>query len=193
MDRVQEQRIIARAQRGSAGAFREIVDAYKDRLYAFVWRMLRDHHESEDVCQTAFVKAYESLKSYSTQYAFSTWLFTIAYRVTLNRLRKRRGSSAGEADLSQLGSREPGVHDALVSSEQARLLSDRIWSAVDQLSPPQKGAVLLFYREGKNCQEIGEVLGIPAATVKSHLHRARERLRGLLSAEGDARGLAQSI
>ena len=191
MDRVEEQRVIARAQRGSAGAFREIVDAYKDRLYAFVWRMLRDHHETEDVCQTAFVKAYESLKSYSSQYAFSTWLFTIAYRVTLNRLRKRRGSS-GDVDWAQFDSREPEVHDALASSEEARLLSDRVWSAVDRLSPPQKGAVLLFYREGKNCQEIGEVLGIPAATVKSHLHRAREKLRGLLSAEGDAQGLAQS-
>jgi len=58
-----------------------------------------------------------------------------------------------------------------------------IWSAVDRLTPAQRTAVLLFYREGKSCEEIGLVLGIPAVTVKSHLHRARARLRNLLSAE----------
>ena len=67
--------------------------------------------------------------------------------------------------------------------QESRRLRDLIWTAVDQLSPPQKSAVLLFYREGKSCQDIGLVLGIPAVTVKSHLHRARERLRTLLDAE----------
>jgi RNA polymerase sigma-70 factor (ECF subfamily) len=54
---------------------------------------------------------------------------------------------------------------------------------VDRLSVPQKTAVLLFYREGKSCEQIGQVLEMPAVTVKSHLHRARARLRKTLSAE----------
>lgn len=179
MSRQDEARLVARAQRGNAEAFRELVDAYKDRLFAFVWRMLRNHHEAEEICQTAFVKAYESLASYSSEYAFSTWLFTIAYRLSLNHLRKLR-RSGGEIDFAQLSDEQAEAGEALASGEEARRLREMIWHAVDQLTPAQKSAVLLFYREGKSCQEIGQVLDMPAVTVKSHLHRAREKLRGLL-------------
>ncbi|RMF76762.1 MAG: sigma-70 family RNA polymerase sigma factor [Planctomycetota bacterium] len=180
MPRTDELKVIARAKRGNADAFRELVDAYKDRLFAFIWRMVRNHHEAEDVCQIAFVKAYESLHNYSENYAFSTWLFTIAYRVCLNRLRKKRALS-GETDFSRVdGPAESDAAVTVANSEEAQVLRKRIWDAVDQLTPPQRTAVLLFYREGKSCQEIGVVLGIPAVTVKSHLHRARAKLKTLL-------------
>src|SRR5215470_12335346 len=103
MARDVEIRLIARAKRGHADAFRSLVEAYKDRLFAFIWRMVRNHHEAEDICQAAFVKAFESLKSYSETYAFSTWLFTIGYRLCLNQMRKRRAMS-GETDFSHVGS-----------------------------------------------------------------------------------------
>lgn len=179
MTRDDELKLIARAKRGQPDAYRALVDAFKERLFAFVWRMVRNHHEAEDVCQAAFVKAYESLDSYSEAYAFSTWLFTIAYRLCLNAMRKRRAIS-GDVDFSMVGGNEADVAETLAGSEEARRLRGIIWSAVDRLSPPQKSAVLLFYREGKSCQDIAVVLGIPAVTVKSHLHRAREKLREVL-------------
>jgi len=182
MAREEEIRLIERAKHGHADAFRELVETYQDRLAAFVWKMVRNHHEVEDLCQNAFVKAYESLGSYSSNYAFSTWLFTIAYRMCLNHLRKKKAIS-GDTDFSYIGSGEPDASVSLAASEEAQRLRDLIWAAVDTLTPPQKSAVLLFYREGQSCQEIGVVLGIPAVTVKSHLHRAREKLRKLLSVE----------
>src|SRR5205814_133943 len=60
-------------------------------------------------------------------------------------------------------------------------LKKTIWDAVEHLSAPQRATVMLFYRESMNCQEIGEILNMPAATVKSHLHRARARLKDSLS------------
>lgn len=182
MPRSEETRLIARAKRGSPDAFRVLVDAYKDRLFAFVWRMVRDHHEAEDITQSAFVKAYEALESYSEQWAFSTWLFTIAYRLCVNHLRKRRAFS-GEVDFSRLGPVEGDAPEELANTEEARRLRTLIWSAVDELTMPQKASVLMFYREGKSCEEIGRVLEMPAVTVKSHLHRARSKLRELLQAE----------
>lgn len=182
MSRADEQKLIARAKRGHADAFRALVDAYKDRLFAFVWRIVKNHHEAEDVCQSAFVKAYGSLASYNEQYAFSTWLFTIAYRMCLNGLRKRKALS-GEVDFTNVGGQTDDATVELANTEAARALREQIWSAVDGLSESQKAAVLLFYREGRSCQEIGDVLGMPPVTVKSHLHRAREKLRKVLSAE----------
>jgi RNA polymerase sigma-70 factor (ECF subfamily) len=174
--------LIVRARRGCPDAYREIVESYKDRLFAFVWRMLRNHHEAEDICQTAFVRAYESLDNYSENYAFSTWLYTIAYRLCLNAMRKKRALS-GEVDFARMGGGQDDAALSIANSEEARRLRDVIWDAVDQLTPPQRTAVLLFYREGKSCEEIGLVLGIPAVTVKSHLHRARGKLRAMLSAQ----------
>lgn len=182
MSREEELRLIGRAVRGHAESFRGLVDAYKERLFAFVWRVVRDHHEAEDICQSAFVKAYESLASYSREYAFSTWLFTIAYRLSMNQLRKRRALS-GDVDFSRMSGDDEEIPDALASTEQARRVRDEVWAAVDRLTVVQKSAVLLFYRENKSCQEIGQILDIPVVTVKSHLHRAREKLRQHLSAE----------
>jgi len=182
MPRSEELRLIARAKRGSADAFRALVDEYKDRLFAFVWRMIRDHHDAEDICQAAFVRAYEALDSYSERYAFSTWLFTIAYRLCVNQLRKRRALS-GDVDFSRMGTGEAEAPEAVANTEEARRLKTLIWSAVDKLSPPQKSSVMLFYREGKSCEEIGQVLEMPTVTVKSHLHRARAKLRTALRSE----------
>ncbi len=182
MSRDAEQKLIARAKRGNAEAFRALVEAYQDRLFAYVSKLLRNHHEAEDVCQAAFVKAYESLASYSKEYAFSTWLFTIAYRLGLNTIRKKKAVS-GDMDLSFVGSEETPCEEKLANSEEARRLRRLIWSAVDTLTPAQKSAVLLFYRENKSCEEIGQVLEMPAVTVKSHLHRARAKLREQLSGE----------
>lgn len=186
VDRAAELRLIQRAQRGNAEAYRELVDAYKERLFAFIWRTIRNHHEAEDICQAAFVKAYESLSSYSKQYAFSTWLFTIAYRLAMNHLRRKK-AVGGEFDFAALDSEAVEVPETVANTEDARRMRDLIWSAVEQLPPAQRSAVLMFYREGKSCQEIGDMLGAPAVTVKSHLHRAREKLRTWLRSayEGD--------
>ena len=110
---------------------------------------------------------------------FSTWLYTIAYRLTLNFLRRKRALS-GDVDFTAFASDAPDGAELVAESEEARRVRDIIWSAVEQLSEPQKAAILLFYRHDQGCQEIAQVLQIPVATVKSHLHRARARLRDLL-------------
>ena len=179
--------IARQAESGSARLTRReekrLVDAHKDRLLAFVWRILRDHEESEDVCQEAFLRAFSSLDSFSVQYRFSTWLFTIGYRLCLNHIRRRK-LLTGEVDFAGVSSGDQDVSEKLAESEEARRLKDKIWAAVDKLSPPQRAAVLLFYREGMSCDEIATTLGIPMATAKSHLHRARGRLRDSLTGLG---------
>lgn len=180
LTRRMEKRLITRARGGCEDSARELVDAHKDRLFAFVWRILRDHEESEEICQEAFLRAFSSLDSFLPKYRFSTWLFTIGYRLCLNHLRRRK-LLTGEVDFASVASREQDVSDRLAESEEARRLKDEIWSAVDRLSVAQRAAVLLFYREGMSCEDVATTLGIPMATAKSHLHRARGRLRDSLA------------
>ena len=182
--REREVQLIGRAREGDRIALRELVDLHKDRLFAFIWRMVRDHHEAEDICQDAFLKAFASLDTFSTEYRFSTWLFTIGYRVCLNRLRRKRPFS-GDLDFSAMVSEGGASPSAMLESEEAGRVRASVWSAVDRLSPPQRATILLFYRNDFGCQEIARALQLPLATVKSHLHRARARLRELLEALPD--------
>jgi RNA polymerase sigma-70 factor (ECF subfamily) len=175
-----ERRLVGQAREGCEDSARRLVDAHKDRLFAFVWRILRDHEESEEICQEAFLRAFSSLDSFSPEFRFSTWLFTIAYRLCLNQIRRKKALT-GEVDFSTLSANDEDVGDKLAESEEARRLKDRIWEAVDGLSVPQRAAILLFYREEMSCDQIAQTLGIPMATAKSHLHRARGRLRDALA------------
>ncbi len=178
-NRERERELIARARGGDRLALRELVDLHKDRLYAFIWRMVRDHHDAEDICQEAFLKAFASFDTFLSEYRFSTWLFTIGYRVCLNQLRRKR-SVGGEMDLASMASADDESPTALLESEEAGRVREMVWSAVDKLTAPQRATVLLFYRHELGCHEIARILQLPPATVKSHLHRARARLRSLL-------------
>lgn len=177
-----EQELIRKAQRGNADACRELIDSHRDRLYAFVWRMVRNHHDAEDVCQEAFLKAFSALDTFETKYRFSTWLFTIGYRLCLNRIKGNK-KSASSVDLSLFSDGSASTADQVADDEQARKLKQQIWQSVDTLSPSQRAVVLLFYKESMSCQQIGQVLQVPVATVKSHLHRARNRLRDSLESQ----------
>lgn len=178
-DRQQEAQLIGRARAGDTRALRELVDLHKDRLFAFIWRMTRNHHDAEDICQEAFLKAFASLDTFSTKYRFSTWLFTIGYRVCLNGLRRKRNLT-GELDVAALSLADENKASQSLESEEAGQLKQKVWEAVDRLSVPQRATVLLFYRHELSCQEIARVLEFPVATVKSHLHRGRGRLREML-------------
>ncbi len=177
--REQEREVIARAKQGDRAALRELVDGHKDRLYGFIFRMVRNQHDAEDICQDAFLKAFASLESFSTEYRFSTWLFTIGYRVCLNNLRRKKPVSS-EFDFTTVPGGDNGECNDVLESEDAAKARSMVWSAVDRLSPPQRATVLLFYKQELGCHEIARILQMPPATVKSHLHRARARLRELI-------------
>lgn len=179
MSRAEERDCIVRAKKGDRQALRILIDSHKDRLFHFVRRVVRDHHEAEEVCQDAFLKAFNSLSTFKPEYRFSTWLYTIAYRVSLNGLRRKRPVT-GDVDFSVIPDRGEEVGHQAAQSEEAAFLKRTVWSAVDGLTAPQRATVILFYREQQSCLEIAEVLRLPVATVKSHLHRARARLKEIL-------------
>lgn len=179
LTRMEEQRLIRAVKHGDRRALAVLIDHHKQRLFAFIWRIMPNHQDAEDVCQEAFIKAIQAIDTFDPAYRFSTWLFTIGYRLALNHLR-RRHELRTDMDFSRVASRsEPPAVD-VAQTEDARQLREAVWSAVDSLTGPQRAAVTLFYRENLSCQEIAEVMETPVATVKSHLFRARSRLRELL-------------
>ncbi|MCH8147837.1 MAG: sigma-70 family RNA polymerase sigma factor, partial [Planctomycetes bacterium] len=114
-----ERQLIERARLREPEAMRELIELHKDRLFAFLWRMIRNHHDAEDVCQDAFLKAFASLDSFSVQYRFSTWLFTIGYRICLNRLRSKRAINSDPDVFASTPASDESSGVACVESKEA--------------------------------------------------------------------------
>jgi len=166
-----ERRLIARAQAGDSGAFRELVEQHQARAYTLALRILRSASDAEEVAQDAFVRVWTALPGFRGESSFGTWLYRIVARRSFDRaqvLSHRRARERLDEQLPEHAGSEP-EQDALRSALLERLIGD--------LSPAQRAAVTMFYYEGRSVEQVASVLGMPENTVKTHLLRARAALR----------------
>lgn len=183
-----EARLVALAREGHRGAFAELVELYKIKIFHLAYRMLGNRQEAEDVVQDTFLRMYEHLASYDRSRKFSTWLYRIATNLCIDRLRRRRAVYSLDADLSEgdgmdgysvLRADGPGPEESLMLTERQRIVIEAIASLPDKY----KTAVALRYFQDLSMQEISDILQIPVATVKTRIHRGREYLRRKLEKE----------
>jgi RNA polymerase sigma-70 factor (ECF subfamily) len=192
-----EARLVILAREGNRGAFAELVELYKNKIYHLAYRMLGNRQEAEDVVQDTFLRMYEHLSGYDSSRKFSTWLYRIATNLCIDRLRRRRSVYSLDAELSEgegvdgyavLRTNEPGPEEAVMLTERQRILFD----AVSSLPDKYKAAVALKYYQDLSLKEISDILQIPVPTVKTRIHRGREYLRRKLERElaklGEAAG-----
>ncbi len=166
--------LIALALSGRGDAFGTLVERYERAVYHLAYRTLREIEEAKDACQEAWIKAYRALASFRPGAKFATWIFTICYRVCCDRLAKRKRYSGEEPpDFADPAAGPEGVFEA--SEEAARLRA-----AVEALPEKYRVVITLFHLQGKQYEEIAEVLGLPLGTVKTHLFRAKDLLRAAL-------------
>jgi RNA polymerase sigma-70 factor (ECF subfamily) len=180
----EERRLIARAQGGDTGAFRELVDRHRARAYTLALRILRSASDAEEVAQDAFVRVWTALPGFRGESSFATWLYRIVARRAFDRaqiLRNRRAREQVDEKLPEIAAASGGEdEDALRAALLQRLVA--------RLSPAQRSAVTLFYYEGRSVEQAAEILGMPENTVKTHLLRARAALRAAWTDEaGDER------
>jgi len=164
--------LVARARGGDAQAFRALVDAHRDRVYALCARMLRSPADAEEVAQDAFVRAWLALPRFRGESSFSTWLHRIAVRRAIDRAQTLRARRAREAGLG-----EGGAEIAAPATGAPPARTRRLAALVADLPPAQRAAVTLYYLEDRSVEEVAKTLELPENTVKTHLSRARAALR----------------
>lgn len=180
-----EREYVARLRRGEPAAFEELVVTWQDRLYDFCVRLLADREEAHDVVQDIFVSAYQHVRHFREDSRLSTWLFRMARNHCLNRLKylQRRGRGRSEAFDEQSEPQWAGLVEGPPGPEaalQAARERARVQWAIARLEPEARMLVALRDLEGLSYEEIMEITELPEGTVKSRLHRAREKLAGLL-------------
>ena len=171
--------VVARVCRGEVRLFEVLMRRHNQRLFRAARAILGDDAEAEDVMQDAYVRAYSHLRQFEGRAAFATWLARIAVNEALARRRRRTRFVGldGEAALVAGPGRTP--EEGAADRELAALLE----GAIDALPASYRVVFVLRELEGLDTRETAESLGIPEATVKTRLHRARTLLRERLQVE----------
>lgn len=179
--------LVARARLGDETAIRALVQQNNRRLYRVTRAVLGDDIEAEDAVQEAYLRAFTHLDGFRGEAGFATWLTRIALNEALQRLRGRhrtlpeRAAEAKGAEVIAFPAAR-GASDP-ESAAARHQLRDVIEAAVERLPRPLRIVFVLRDIEELSTAETATQLGLPEATVKTRLHRARRQLRGRLDAE----------
>ena len=181
MNKSDEQRLIKRAAAGDRAGAEDLVKYHQRSLYAYMVRMSGRPDVAEDIVQEAFVRVLTNLDRFDPKFRFSTWLFTIARRLYINHAERKRPMAAGELCGSWMG-KGAAPEAPPEQDESGRAARDELQRGLMKLSIDQREVLVLFHQHEWPIWLIAEHLGMPEGTIKSHLHRGRQRLREVLIA-----------
>ena len=181
-----DKRLIEQALAGSQAAYGELMSNYEDSIYFLVLKMVRDKEEAEDLKIEIFGKAFLKLEQYTTQFAFSTWLFRIASNHCIDFIRKKRMKTFSIDQQDQesengtwsldIRSENKVPEEAFIHQQKIKLMREE----VTKLKEPYQELVTLRYFEELSYDEIADQLSLPLGTVKAQLFRARAMLSDML-------------
>jgi RNA polymerase sigma-70 factor, ECF subfamily len=173
-------------RRRDGAVFEALVREHQDRVYDFCVRMLGDAEEAFDVAQEIFLAVHQHLAGFRADAKLSTWIYRIARNQCLNRLKylQRRGRGRrdeyGEANELSITAALGGA-DRPDEALDARREQAALRLAIGKLDEDARALVLLRDVEGLSYEEIVDITDLPEGTVKSRLHRAREKLAAFLT------------
>lgn len=182
--------LVKRAIGGDEQAYKELVEKYQRALYFHTLKMIKDKEQVNDLVQETFVKAFDNLNTYSTNYAFSTWLYRIATNHTIDYLRKKKLKtlSIDEPVKTRDGDMQMQLEDDTAETDRNIIRKQRqhiVQDAIEGLPRKYRKVIEMRHMEEKSYQEIADVLDLPLGTVKAHIFRARELLYKALKDKRD--------
>jgi RNA polymerase sigma-70 factor (ECF subfamily) len=184
----EETEVLRRCLRGDEKAYRELVERYQRQVYSLALRMVRQAEDAEDLTQETFVRMFKALDRYDPTRPFGAWLFTIASRLCIDHLRRRRMKpisivrwDPSSEEERVIEAEDPGLKPDEVTEhgEEARNMQ----RLIDALPPHYRIVVILRHQQDLSYEEISEALHLPLGTVKARIHRARSLLKRRI--EGD--------
>ncbi len=175
MELVNERELVERCRRGDEGAFQELVERYKNLVFALIARTVADRSQAEDLAQEVFLRVHRGLPYFRGEARLSTWIYRIVANACLQEPRAVRAMVGHDGDLSATA-----VTDRRFADLEVR---DRLEKAIARLPANCRLLVAAHYLEGIRYEELAEALRLPLGTVKTQLFRAKRQLRHLLETE----------
>jgi RNA polymerase sigma-70 factor, ECF subfamily len=178
-DPVHERELVERCRRGDEGAFEELVDRYKDLVFALIARTVQDRSRADDLAQDVFLRIHRGLPYFRGEARLSTWIYRIVANVCVHD--HTRPAATVSLDDERAGGRHaPAAADRRFGDLELR---DRLEKAIARLPASARLLVAAHYLEGVRYEDLAEAMGLPLGTVKTQLYRAKQQLRRLLETE----------
>jgi RNA polymerase sigma factor (sigma-70 family) len=173
---IEDQALVARVVSGDKQAFRLLIKQHERLVAHMVSRLVDRNEDREELCQDVFLKVHEKIAEFNFQSKLSTWIATIAYRMGINHLRKKK------IVLSDIPEEERFTAHFISDNDPQENMEDNEIEAmtlrlIDQLPPHYKTILTLYHVDQMNYGEIGAITGMPEGTVKNYLFRARTLLK----------------
>ncbi|MCL6584274.1 MAG: sigma-70 family RNA polymerase sigma factor [bacterium] len=184
---IADEELMVGIRQGNSQDFEKLVGRYASALYRFVYRILKDEGEAQDIVQETFLRVYRNASQYNPQYPLRVWIFSIASHLAMNILssaRRRRilffwsrpSSPEQDKDVPQ----EEEIMDPATNPEEEfsrQQISQRVRQAIDNLSPRQRIALTLSKLEGLSYKEIAKIMNINISAVESLIFRAKRKIQ----------------
>jgi RNA polymerase sigma-70 factor (ECF subfamily) len=177
-----DEQLVFDARSGDQQAFAELCLRYRGMLLNRIFGIVRHRQDAEDVLQETLLKAYQHLQTFRGACSFSTWLLAIATNMSLMLLRKRKAlrMNGGELVTEDGETLVVDFRDPAPNPEQRCMMfqtSQKLNRAVAKLSPQVQTLLKMYFTSELRLKDAAKFLGIPVATAKSRLLRARQKLR----------------
>ena len=169
--------IISQVLHGNQQAYAVLVNRYQNYVFTLTLRMLKNREDAEEVSQDVFIKAYKYLADFRGASKFTTWLYTIVNNTCISFLRKKKleiRSLENENVFNAANNQDSGISANIVEQKSKIAMVDK---AINMLNADDAMIVTLFYKGEQTLEEIANILGLEANTVKVRLHRARGKLK----------------
>ena len=179
--------LVKTAIAGREASFEELVRRYQRPIAAYVYRMVGDYDSALDLTQEVFIKVYNSLARYRSEFKFSTWIYKIAHNAAIDHLRRYAVREQAVTSGFDTDHRDTPVEGRRLTPEQESERSERrseVEMVVEMLPRAYRELIVLRHSHDLSYDEIAEVTGLPLGTVKNRLFRAREAMRDLLIKRG---------
>ncbi|HSV30813.1 MAG TPA: sigma-70 family RNA polymerase sigma factor [Atribacteraceae bacterium] len=176
--------IVNEVLNGNAELFCLLIHRYEKAIFNYIYRMVKQKQEAEDLAQETFVRVFSKLRKYNNTYEFTTWIYRIALNVCRDSFRKKRlvffslQNPVGEEEESEL---EDFIEQASFQDPDGDVLNQElrleIERAIERLPLKFREIIVLRHIENLSYEEIAAVTGLPIGTVKTYIYRARKRLQ----------------
>lgn len=158
-------------------AFSALVMKYQNAMYSVCFSILKNPQEAQEATQDTFIKMHKSLKSFNLDSKFSAWLYKIAYRTSLDYLRKRKSSVNFEDVDYGIESNAIGQQESMHQTE----LTQQLLKAISYLNPEEAGLIRMFHLEELSIKELASITGMSVSNVKVKLFRGRKKLTEIIN------------
>ena len=180
MEKESDVQLIERILSGDEAAFDVLVHRHQKSVHALAWRKIGDFHDAEEITQDTFLQVYKKLPTLKDPYKFAGWLYVIANRLCIDRMRQKKLTIQSLED-TPVEEVEKSSYTHHVSEQRQTEITERrraiVKTLLEKLPESERTVMTLFYLGEMTVKEISKFLGVSASAIHNRLYRARKRLQ----------------